>query len=75
MPAWIRRAIQLGLPSAAAVRLVDTVGLSRQGAMRIATTAGHRWEDAQDLISSMGADSDVLLSAADSNAVEQWAPE
>lgn len=72
VPGWVRRAVQLGVPTETAVRLIDAVPLSRQGAIRMAVATEANWENARDLIQVMAMTGDVQLSASDRTALQQW---
>ncbi len=48
VPGWIRRSIEYGVPGHVAVELVEQVGLSRSGAVAVASLVSPDWDEAVD---------------------------
>ncbi len=53
LPAWIRRAIELGVPSETAVGLAKSTGMSRDGCCKLARNLSPEWTTARVRISDL----------------------
>jgi hypothetical protein len=74
LPTWLRRAIEFGLPSQTAVELVLRTGLSRPGALRLASFLPAGWEQAETLARELNtADLNQFgLTSADGHRLVEW---
>ncbi|MER6654565.1 DEAD/DEAH box helicase [Streptomyces sp. NPDC000971] len=50
LPSFVRDGIELGVPSEGAVRLINSVGLSRPGALMVASHSGPSWSQVVDWV-------------------------
>jgi hypothetical protein len=61
MPSFVRGAVELGLPSEAATRLVMHGSLTRPAALAVAARAGSTWSEAQEWVTGEGPQKDETL--------------
>jgi hypothetical protein len=54
LPGWLGAAVQLGVPSQTGVALISEQGLSRSGALYLASQLPPRWNDAQPALDDIG---------------------
>jgi hypothetical protein len=58
VPAWLVRALELGVPNQTAAALIQHMGLSRDGALRLAGELSPRWHEARSQLGDL-AESDA----------------
>jgi hypothetical protein len=75
MPRWIRTAIEHGVPSEVAVKIVEEIGLARPAAVGLSELVSHDWETASDELREIPVEQLVLvhsLSPDDLRRLDDW---